>query len=268
MRIGFCAFDKKEIAFAAEAGFDGIEMFANEEILEPDGAKIFKEMLDENGVALISLFHYANYAAPDPADAEKAINDMHRAMDACKIMGTDIVTCNAWAAGEKREEQIQHYKKTFGEFAKAAEDKGVKIAIENCPHGNWNIAYSPEMWEKMFNEVPSLAIGLEFDPSHLVRMFVDWLPPLYEFGDRVYMFHAKDTEIMDHVLARVGIHGRGWWRYRLPGMGQVDWTKAISALHDIGYKGDMVIEHEDPIYRGELVEKGLKMGLANLRALL
>lgn len=269
MRIGFCSgYDEGRMAFAAEAGFDGLEIFANEDMLSADGAKRAKERLDKHGIVLLSLFHFQDYGAEDPATADQAVKNMLKAIKVCKIMGTNIVTCNAFAAGANRDEQLKHYKKTFGKFAKAAEDNGVKIAIENCPHGRKNLGFSPPMWEKMFNEVPSPAIGLEFDPSHLVWMFIDWLPSLYQFGSRVYMFHAKDTEVRHEVLSREGITAPGWWRYRLPGWGQVDWKKVISALHDIGYTGDMSIEHEDPVYGGALTDKGLRMGLSHLRSLL
>ena len=63
-------------------------------------------------------------------------------------------------------------KKVWGGLAKRAEDKGVRIAWENCDMGGWwhdvrwNIAHSPTAWEMMFNEVPSDALGLEWEPCH------------------------------------------------------------------------------------------------------
>jgi sugar phosphate isomerase/epimerase len=180
-------------------------------------------------------------------------------------------------------ENLKVYKEVFGEYAKAAEGEGVRIAVENCPH--WvgyptpvgNIAFSPEMWDAMFGEVPSKAVGLEFDPSHLVWQGIDYLKALVEYGGRVYSFHAKDTEILKDGLYRYGVIGKqigkesewdaGWWRYRIPGFGEVNWKGVFNALYEIGYNGPMVIEHEDPVFDGARREEGLRMGLRFLKSL-
>lgn len=121
------------------------------------------------------------------------------------------------------------------------------------------------MWEKMFNLVPSEAIGLEYDPSHLIWEGIDPVGPIREFGNRIFAFHAKDTEVLPDVLRRVGILGEGWWRYRIPGWGQVDWKGIFQALAEIRFDGDLIIEHEDPTFTGEQFQQGLRLGLRHLR---
>jgi sugar phosphate isomerase/epimerase len=89
------------------------------------------------------------------------------------------------------------------------------------------------------------------------------------------MCHAKDTEIMKDKLDKYGIIGRqidnssgwnaGWWRYRIPGWGQIDWKEIFKALNDIKYDRSMVIEHEDPVFGGKRTDEGLKLGLRYLR---
>jgi len=152
-----------------------------------------------------------------------------------------------------------------GDNEKKATDRGVQVAIENCPHGGHNIANSPTMWQRMFDAVPSEAIGLQYDPSHLVWQGIDPIAPIHEFASRIYAFHAKDTQLDNEILKREGILGSGWWRYRVPGYGQIDWQRIFGALADIGYKGDVVIEHEDPVFENELFEQGLRLGLRHLR---
>jgi sugar phosphate isomerase/epimerase len=52
--------------------------------------------------------------------------------------------------------------------------------------------------------------------------------------------------------------GMGWQVPRLPGLGDVDWVKFLTALKSIGYDDAVSIEHEDRNYEGdeELVKKG------------
>jgi sugar phosphate isomerase/epimerase len=117
----------------------------------------------------------------------------------------------------------------------------------------------PSTWEKVFALVPNHRFGLEFDPSHLVRQYIDPIQTSWDFRDRILAVHAKDTEIIQPVLAQVGIHGRGWWRYRIPGQGLIDWPKFISVLLQAGFRGGMAVEHEDNFWDAPRGDQGPEM---------
>ncbi|MHB1485783.1 MAG: sugar phosphate isomerase/epimerase family protein, partial [Saccharofermentanales bacterium] len=146
---------------------------------------------------------------------------------------------------------------------------------------------NPEMFDYMFESVPSKAIGIEFDPSHLFWQRIDYIEMLKKYGDRIYCFHAKDTEILEDGLQKYGIIGKqigkidewesGWWRYRIPGLGMLDWKKIFDTLKDIDYKGPIVIEHEDSVFGGtrsedgfdiDIAEEGLKHGLKFIKSII
>ena len=165
---------------------------------------------------------------------------------------------------------------------KYAEDRNVKLMIENCPMGNWvkfglpgNYAYSPELWEALFNEVPSESFGLNYDPSHLYWLGIDYIQAIKDFALKIFHAHAKDTEMLSEGVYQYGIFGRqidpvpwksGWWRYRMPGSGEIDWGLVIRTLQEYGYDDVLSIEHEDPVWEGsvEKVQTGLKLGLKHL----
>ena len=94
-----------------------------------------------------------------------------------------------------------------------AEDHGVKIGIENCPMlftedewpGGKNLAATPAIWRRMFEEIPSQSFGLNYDPSHLVWQQMDYVKPLSEFGSRIFHVHAKDARVDRARLDEVGI---------------------------------------------------------------
>jgi len=267
MRFGYCGgYDSKELDFAKKAGFDGVEIFVHtgHELFKPSVAKKVKEEFDKRGLKVLTVFQYEDYGNPDKAKARKAQATFTKAARLARFMGTRVVTCNAFAGPPDEAEQMKTFKRVFGKFAKVAKDEGVVVGIENCPHGRRNIAYTPALWAQLFDMVPR-QIGLEFDPSHLVWQGIDYMAAIYEFSDRIHAFHAKDTEVRDSALATVGIYGKGWWRYRMPGLGQIDWNEVFTALHDIKYKGDMIIEHEDPLFGGKKRDRGLELGLAHLK---
>jgi len=129
----------------------------------------------------------------------------------------------------------------------------VKLVFENWPNGGKNLLITPELWDRAFNAVPSPALGLVFDPSHLVWQGIDYLRAIRDFGSRIYHAHAKDTEYLPEGQYRYGSYGaqteRGeWWRYRLPGFGVVDWPTYLDTLYQVGFDGVISVEHEDNVW--------------------
>jgi len=300
MKYGFVTFYTDQIVeFAADAGFDALEVFvdpgSNLDLNKMSNSEIesFTAKLRDMNISLATISCNVIHLDGNPAKRSENNAYFQKAIKAAKLFGTNIVVTNAFGDKAKSPyENITAYKEVFSEYAKAAEGEGVRIAIENCPH--WiglhpmpvgNIAFSPEMWEAMFDAVPSDAIGLEFDPSHLHWLGIDYVKALRNFGDRVYAFHAKDTEILADERDKFGIMGKqidketewdaGWWRYRIPGFGEIDWKGIYNTLFELEYNGPMVIEHEDPVFGGDRSENGmdfgdrtkmgLKLGLAYLK---
>ena len=163
-----------------------------------------------------------------------------------------------------RKENFEIWKSVYPEIVTHAESLDTCLAVEPWPGGAphyGNLGCSPEMWRAMFSACPSSHLGLSFDPSHLVRVGVDYLRALHEFGDRVIHVHAKDSVINDEMLYEQGIYGPsfgqpyrygdGWWRYCIPGDGLVDWSRLIAGLQDAGYDGPLSIELEDHRYGPE-----------------
>ena len=85
----------------------------------------------------------------------------------------------------------------------------------------------------MFTAIPDANFGLNLDPSHLVWLMIDYERAVYDFGDRIFHAHAKDLEIRRDGLYRHGTlsGGIGWQVPRLPGLGEVDWSRFVAALY-------------------------------------
>ncbi len=136
-----------------------------------------------------------------------------------------------------------------------AQAGGITIAIENCP-GVGNIATAPALWHELLDlALPDLKLG--FDPSHLVWQFVDAYAALREYASKVVHVHVKDAAIDRARLAREGTDGEGWWRYVLPGWGELNWALLLAELQRARYRGCLSIEHEDDIWNrseGEVLQ--------------
>jgi sugar phosphate isomerase/epimerase len=258
--------------FAAANGFFGLELMCWYSDAMLDAADEVRRNMADRGLEIITMGFWGNNL--DPAEREAWQRRQSGVIDLAAKWGVKRV---ATFAGRDNSLDLAGNMKSFKEFwtplAKQAEDKGIQICFENCPMfdprslKSINIAISPVVWEAMFNEVDSPAIGLQFDPSHLFWLQIDHLAALRKFAPKVGLVHAKDTEILPDQLATTGILGHGWWRYRLPGLGQVDWKAFVGVLREIGYQGDIAIEHEDPLYEGELRHEGLLLGQKHLESI-
>jgi sugar phosphate isomerase/epimerase len=279
MRLGFLTDVSDDwIAFAAQTGFDVLEFRGHPghgfdlDKVSDDDLKPLAETLAEHKISLSSVLVPGNHLDPD-TKARKAINKrMFRAIELAEKLGAPLVTTCAWGDPNRTVDQnLSQYKRVFSEYAKACRDHNVRLALENCPHVAGypiqvrSISFSPDAFEKLFNTVPDEEIGLEFDPSHFQWLGTDPAEFVTEFADRIFIVHAKDTEVLPDVLHRVTIYGSGWWRYRVPGWGEIDWSAIFRALAEIGFDGDVIIEHEDPVFTGDRLQDGLKLGLKFLQ---
>ena len=214
---------------------------------------------------------YANPITANEQEREEQVRLITNAIDLAASQGVPVVS-----PGHRRdpsvsaEDNLRLFQLAYEPLAAHAERKGVKLAFENWPNRGQNLMITPELWDRAFNVVPSPALGLVFDPSHLVWQGIDYLRAIHDFGEKIYHAHAKDTEFLAEGQYRYGIYGSqiekpqgaaGWWRYRLPGFGVVDWPKYIDALYQVGYDAVLAVEHEDPVWGFTTDPERAKRGL-------
>jgi len=234
-----------------------------------DGPEPIRALFDDNGIELTALAPMINLLTSDDALRAQRIAYMRKTIDAAVLLGCPtIVTFTGSGHGmyfyglpgvgdghpsNKVTDNLNRYTEVYGPIAEHAEAKGIRIAFETAGRGGGegNIAHNPELWAAMFEAVPSKALGLSFDPSHLLWLGIDDISGLIqEFGDRIYHVDGKDADIVRDRLRRQGILGSSWWRYRLPGKGELHWPEIVQALRGIGYDGAISIEHEDDLDPG------------------
>jgi len=239
------------VLWAAKNGFGSLEVHAAPgAAAEPSKVEAnvaaYRKLLKENDVIISSLGFYENHLDPDLEARRRRSEHFKKVIDLCPKLDVGIVTCLAGRFSVNQDENFAEYEKVFGPLSDYAGAHGVRVAFEIWPGGNF--ASTPDTWERLFKVLPSKTLGLNFDPSHLVWQFVDYVEAVRKFGERIYTVHAKDTEIIQSRLAYTGFYGPGWWRYRLPGWGMVNWPAFISVLKDVKYDFVLTVEHEDPLF--------------------
>ncbi len=280
------------IDYAAGVGFSCVEVccwpkgkalrrYAGVTHIDLDGLtdekmNYYLDYAKERGVSISSLAYYPNPLSGDAETARVAVEHIGKLIDVSARMGINMVTTFIGKDKDKSvEENLEKFRQVWTPILRHAEEKGVRIGIENCPMyytqdewpGGNNLASTPYIWRQMFQLSPNL--GLNFDPSHPYLLDASYIKPLYEFKDRIFHVHFKDIKIYQDKLDEYGrfSHPALWHSPKLPGLGGVDFGAFCSALNDIGYTGPACIEVEDRAFEGCIgdVKAGIEQSYRYMR---
>lgn len=244
-----------------------------------------KALLERTGLEISALAYYENNLIADLGRREEIRTHVKRCVDVAQSLDVPYVgTFIGRDPAKSVVENMAEAERVFPELVDYAGERGVKIIIENCVMEGWhpdgypgNIAYSPELWEWLTTK---LGLYLNWDPSHLTWIGIDPVETIRPFAKYIAHAQAKDLELFGDKRNQYGFFGvvdkggnpwnMGWWRYRVPGRGTVDWPKVVDRLYEVGFTGTLSVEHEDPLWGGtpEKVVEGLRIAYTTLRPLI
>jgi sugar phosphate isomerase/epimerase len=281
MNLGFVSAILPELSFSEVLAFAAAEGFATVEIMSwPVGAPerrfagvthvnagdLTQAQADEvlaqvsaSGVSISALGYYPNLLDPDESAAEHSGAHLRKVITAASVLGLKTVNTFIGRDWTKSvDDNWPRFLRVWRPLIHFAEGHAVRIGIENCPMlfgknewpGGKNLATSPAIWRRMFNDIPSDSFGLNYDPSHFALQFMDPVSPLREFRDKLFHVHAKDVEIFRDRLNEVGAFAPPgqWHQPRIPGYGEIDWARFMAGLTAAGYDGPVCIEVEDDTF--------------------
>ncbi len=227
-------------------------------------AREVKEVLDGTDVVISGLGIYGNPLETQEKDLE-TVKGWKECVDNAHLFGANYIAgFSGRVRGKPIDDSMPRLKKVFEPLAKKAQDKGLKIAFENCDmggtwqSGDWNVAQTPLAWEMIFNTLPYDNVGLEWEPCHQMVKLIDPMPQLRKYVSRIFHVHGKDATVYWDVVREHGVFGPKQFAFhRTPGFGDSNWTDIISELRRGGFKGSIDIEGwHDPVYREKLEMTG------------
>jgi sugar phosphate isomerase/epimerase len=285
MQLGFVSailpdLSLAEVAnFAGETGFTCVELMCwpvskaerryagvtHVDVTDFTSAKAdeVRRVMADAKVEISGLGYYPNPLSPNRDESDLAVAHLRRVIQAAALLG--LKTVNTFIGRDWTKSVDDNWPRlleVWKPLAQFAEGNGVRIGIEHCPMffsrdewpGGKNIANSPKIWRRLFSDIGSASLGLNYDPSHMIWQQMDYLRPMREFKDRLFHVHAKDVRLDRERLDDVGIlaHPNEYHTPKLPGLGDVNWGQFFSVLTDVGYRGPVCVEVEDRAYEDSL----------------
>lgn len=303
MKLGFVSAILPEqsleevVQFAAETGYTCVELMCwpvsraerryagvthvDVTDFQTEHVSAIQELVAQYKIEISGLGYYPNALSADSQESQLAIDQIRKMIGAAALLGLPQVNTfigRDWTRSV--EENWPRLLEVWQPLVRFAEDQGVRIGIENCPMlftadewpGGKNLATSPAIWERMFNDIGSTNLGLNYDPSHMIWQQMDYLQPIRDFADRIFHVHAKDALLERQQLDQVGIlaHPLDYHTPKLPGLGDVNWGQFFSVLGDVGYTGPVCVEVEDRDFEGSLesCQEALRQSARYLRQFL
>ena len=222
-----------------------------------------RRVMADAKVEISGLGYYPNPLAPNREESDLAVSHLRRVIQATALLG--LKTVNTFIGRDWTKSVDDNWPRLleiWKPLVQFAEGNGIRIGIEHCPMlftrdewpGGKNIANSPKIWRRLFADIGSANLGLNYDPSHMIWQQMDYLQPMREFKDRLFHVHAKDVRLDRERLDDVGIlaHPSEYHTPKLPGLGDVNWGQFFSVLTDVGYRGPVCVEVEDRAYEDSL----------------
>ncbi len=258
--MGLASFAK----WAADQGFKAIDV--------PRLDAETKQILVDHGLSVgtVDLVAWGSQLSPDPERRKAGLEEQKPYLEQVASLGAKVVFAVLLPEdpAQPRAVSFENWKESAPELLALMEQLGLSLAIEGwIGPGPWypSLGCTPETLRAMVAAVPSPALGVSFDPSHLVRLGIDYLRFLWEFGARVKHVHGKDTELSaewqyltGHIGPTFGArygYGESAWRYTIPGEGEIDWVAVRNRLGDHGYDGLISVELEDHNYFPEVEQQ-------------
>ena len=285
MQLGICSailpdLNLREVLeFSATAGLDCVEVMCwpvgraerryagvthlDVNLVTPSSKSELESLVSDTGVAISALGYYPNALSHDEAEATMSAAHIVRVIEAAAELG--LSRMNTFIGRNQFESVDANWPRmlrVWEPIVRRAEALQIKIGIENCPMiftkdewpGGKNLCTTPPIWRRLFTDLASDYLGLNFDPSHFAWQQIDYTAPLKEFASKLFHVHAKDARVDRAALAEVGIMAEPlkFHTPKIPGLGDINWGHFLSVLSDAPYHGPVCIEVEDRAFEHSL----------------
>jgi len=211
---------------------------------DPGYLREVKAMLDEFGMDRVWAWGH-----PDGLEGgrnREAYREMIASLDQAAWVGAGVMRVVGSSLSfrhEPHEPQIARLTEMFREAVKAAQDRGIRLAVEN------HIDFTAEEILRLLGEVGSPYLGLNFDTGNFLRLLDDPVKAMKKLAPFVLATHVKDLK------PQKGVSADEWFFFSSTpvGDGLVEIEQLVRLLDEAGYQGFLAVEIDflHPDYGGD-----------------
>lgn len=242
---------KEALQKVKEVGAEGFQMYAvsgeySAENLDKSARKEFRKYVDSLGLTISALCGDFGQGFYFEERNRIIIEKSKRVVELAYDLGTKVVTTHIGVVPDDfNNPRFEIMNKACRELAKAADDYGVRFAVETGPEESATL-------KRFLDTLESKGVSVNLDPANLVMVTGDDpVQAVYNLRDYIVHTHAKDGRMLTKAKPEF-IYGLEVPPAPIPpafeevplGKGSVDFPKYLAALSDIGYKGFLTIERE------------------------
>ncbi|SNR54610.1 bifunctional sugar phosphate isomerase/epimerase/4-hydroxyphenylpyruvate dioxygenase family protein [Puniceibacterium sediminis] len=234
---------REKLEAIAAAGFDGVEIFEQDFIVDEGSPRDVGNMIRDHGLDITLFQPFRDFEGlPVGPLRTKAFDRALRKFDLMQELGTDLVlfcsSCHPESLGG-----IDRAADDFSELGALAAARGIRVGYEALAWGR-HVNDHRDAWE-IVRRADHPNIGLILDSFHTLGRGIDPETIRRIPGDRIFFVQLADAPKIDMDLLYWSRHFRN-----MPGEGDLDVTGFMQAVMATGYSGPISLEIFNDQFRG------------------
>lgn len=230
-----------KLAAAAEAGFDGIELFENDLVVSPHSPAEIRRRCAGLGLSIDLYQPFRDFEAVPPDVLAANLRRAERKFDVMAELGADtVLVCSTVSPHAVDDDDLAA--EQLHALATRAADRGIRIAYEALAWGRFVNTYD-HSW-RIVRRADHPALGLCLDSFHVLSRGSDIAAIRTIPGSKIFFLQLADAPRMHMDVLQWSRH------YRLfPGQGAFDLSAFVEHVLSTGYSGPLSLEVFNDVFR-------------------
>ncbi|MCI4665974.1 MAG: sugar phosphate isomerase/epimerase and 4-hydroxyphenylpyruvate domain-containing protein [Neomegalonema sp.] len=246
----------QKIEAIAKAGFDGLEIFEQDFIVDAGSPRDVAARIRDAGLEIQLFQPFRDFEGlPEPLRA-KAFDRVERKFDLMQELGCDLVlicsSVHPQALGG-----VDRAAADFQELGERAAKRGLRVGYEALAWGR-HVNDHRDAWE-IVRRADHPSVGLILDSFHTLARKIDPDTIRRIPGDKIFFVQLADAPAIDMDLLYWSRHFRN-----MPGEGDLAVTDFMRAVMATGYAGPVSLEIFNDQFRGGSPKTIAKDGLRSI----
>ncbi|MFG1927044.1 TIM barrel protein [Cryptosporangium sp. NPDC048952] len=230
-----------KLVAAADAGFDGVEIFEPDLIASPSSPGDVRVLCRDLGLSIDLYQPFRDLDSVDPSQFAANLRRAERKFDVMQELGTDtVLVCSSVGADAVTDDAL--LASQLGELASRAADRGLRIAYEALAWGAHVNTYE-HSWD-VVQRADHPALGVCLDSFHILSKGSDPAGIAGIPGSKIFFLQLADAPHLSMDVLQWSRHHR-----LFPGQGAFDLPAFLRPVLTAGYAGPLSLEVFNDVFR-------------------